>query len=659
MDMQKFFESLSKRSILVFFGIFIVSFFLGSFLFLLLNNAAYPSDTVSSDANWIKKLQALISKLFGIAVAGDAGGFLQGVWGTAGSLAASFVAIVLAQQALILARKQNDGQSEQEKRNVRLNLIQLKLQREQNRIQAQSNERERVRHEFDLKREIREDLSPLMQSNHLMGTALNTLFVESVKLSRTVSLEVERVIFSERAGRIEFVDADICHAIAGHVNVEVYKAELQSVKSAMENVYSTLSVANGNPIAQLAVAKQLEINGQSGVGRTLFDIFGKDLPAPGLTALAPVDYASFAEHLRLKCVGVIPAVRLVECWFQASLYGVLENESWLKFTAEGNIQYRLDSAGEKNGVLTYRAVAEKLLNRSESHREGLFFVGSLIALHTASVERPKHLSGGPDEMTWRVNLGVLALVDFYNAIPSKEALKLAAREYYGDDSAMSADPHHPNQLYADGVDRFFYEHDSPSMRAGKSPENVRSVLPKEFSHNMVKLDQDIRSRHGEFFNLCIGPPCFTPAQNQYVKVSSIASFRTIAIALKIHAQVNVHYRDFRSYLMQELYKNAQKRLNILLAEMVDLLAFYDPNTHGEQITSLHEMHMRGAAYLEAAATNDDVEFGDLNKCIDLLQDSIKSVQRNEQMSPDSRRAYAASLHDAIQRITVAAGAVQS
>jgi preprotein translocase subunit SecG len=629
-----------ERPHIMFWLIFLVTFLLGILLFLFL---------------WQQSGIGLVQTLDAQAT----GGFLQGVWGTAGSLAAAFVAIVLARQALALTHKQDDDQTAQDKRTEQLQQEQQQLQRDQNRMQAQSNERERARYEFDLKRDITEQFGPLMQSNLLMGAALNTLFVESVRLNRAVSLEVERVLFSERAGLVKLIEADPCLAIARHVNADAFKTELQNVKGAMQKLYDALSVASGNPLARLAVEKQLEINDRSDVGRALLDVYAKDIPPQALSALAPVDYASFAEHIRVKGFGVTPTVRLVECWFQASLYGVREHESWLKFTPGGDIQCRLDSAGEKDGLLTYSTVVKKLLTRSESIGEGLFFLGSLIALHTESVARPESFSNAPDHETWRVNLGVLALVDFYNAIPSKEALSLAARAIYGDDSAMSADSTHPNQVYTAIIERLPYKHDAPSMRGGKNPDDILSVLPKVYSRIMVSLDQDMRSRDGEFFNLCIGPKRFTPDQNQYVKVVSIAGFRSIGIAMEIHVQVNAHYKDFVSYLAQELYGNAQQSLNLLLAEMVALLAFYDPNTHERQITALYEMHMRGAAYLEAAATNGDLEQADLIKCVGLLQDSINSVQRNEHMSPDSRSAYATSLRDAIGRIAEAAGATQS
>lgn len=624
-----------ERPHIMFWLIFLVTFLLGILLFLFL---------------WQQSGIGLVQTLDAQAT----GGFLQGVWGTAGSLAAAFVAIVLARQALALTHKQDDDQAAQDKRTEQLQQEQQQLQRDQNRMQAQSNERERARYEFDLKRDITEQFGPLMQSNLLMGAALNTLFVESVRLNRAVSLEVERVLFSERAGLVKLIEADPCLAIARHVKTDAFKTELQNVKGAMQKLYDALSVASGNPLARLAVEKQLEINGQSEVGRALLEIYAKDIPPQAVSALAPIDYASFAEHIRVKGIGATPTVRLVECWFQASLYGVLEHQSWLKFTSEGDIQYRLDSAGEKDGLLTYSAVAKKLFTRGESIGEGLFFLGSLIALHTESIARPESFSNAPDHETWRVNLGVLALVDFYNAIPSKEALALAAQAIYGDDSSMSADTTHPSKVYTAIIERLPYKHDAPGMRAKKNLDDIFSVVPKVYSRIIISLDQEMRSPDGTFFNLCIGPKRFTSDQNQYVKVVSIADFRSIGIALEIHAQVNAHYKDFDSYLAQKLYGNAQQSLNLLLAEMVALLAFFDPNLHERHISALYEMHMRGVTYLEAAATNGDIEPADLTKCIDLLQDSIHSVHRNERMSPDSRNTYATMLKEAIGRIRAAA-----
>ena len=67
-----------------------------------------------------------------------AGGFLQGAWGTAGSLAAAFVAIVLAQQALVLTRRQNEDQNKQDKKALTLQKALSQLQREQNLILQQN-----------------------------------------------------------------------------------------------------------------------------------------------------------------------------------------------------------------------------------------------------------------------------------------------------------------------------------------------------------------------------------------------------------------------------------------------------------------------------------------------------------------------------------------
>ena len=94
--MESFFERLSRRSILVFVAIFIVSLGIGTILFLVLNTKSFAVADNSLDIGWINQLQRELGKQFGTDDASDAGGFLQGVWGTAGSLAASFVAIVLA-----------------------------------------------------------------------------------------------------------------------------------------------------------------------------------------------------------------------------------------------------------------------------------------------------------------------------------------------------------------------------------------------------------------------------------------------------------------------------------------------------------------------------------------------------------------------------------
>jgi len=555
-------------------------------------------------------------------------GYFGGVIGAAAAIAGALVAIRLAVLSLNISKNTAD-------------------------MQALSNERERVRYEFDLKRDITEQFGPLMQSNLQIGAALNALLVESVRLNRAVSKEVERVMFDQRVGIITLTEPEHCQAIARHVKSEAFESVLQNVKGALHQLYEALSVANGNPLARLAVAKQLEINTQSSAGRALLDLFSSGLPKQAVAALAPVDFANFAEHIRVKAQGVTPALRLVECWAQASLYGALQHDSWLPFTSKGDAVFRLDSSGEKEGIPAFKTVVKKLLRRNESIGEGLFFLGSLIALHTENVELSENLLSGSNDNTWRVNLGVLALVDFYNAIPSKEALKLAAHEIYGDDQSMNADMTHPNQLYAAIIERLPYEHDSPSMRLDKDLDSIRSVLPKVYSRIIVSLDQDMRTGNGEFFNLCVGPRFDTPAYIQYIKATSIANIRTIEVALKIQAQTDVHFRDFHAYLKQEMYERAHISLNYMLGEMVILLAYYNPDVHSYLYEKLSQMYIDVTNYLQTAAKNKKLESSICEKFIGLLRASISSVQKNEGMDPESRIMTAQWLHEVIGRIEVA------
>ncbi len=652
--MESFFERLSRRSILVFVAIFIVSLGIGTILFLVLNTKSFAVADNSLDIGWINQLQRELGKQFGTDDASDAGGFLQGVWGTAGSLAASFVAIVLAQQALVLARKQNDSQEKQDIENARLVGEQHDLLKEQNNMRAQTIARDRSRFEFDLKRDITEQFGPLLQSSLLVGSALNTLFVDSVRLHIAVSKQIEKVLFLERAGAIKLIETDACAAIARHIDVGAFDNELKNVKNAMRHLYDALSVANGDPLARLAVKKQLELNRRTDIGQDFFTLFSHLLPINVLNGLAPVDHVSFAEHIRVKAFGPTPALRLVECWFQASLFGLTQQSTWLKFTPEGTIEFRLDEAGEKEGVATFTTILNTLLQRSEAIGEGLFFLGALTALHTQAVERPAHLNEPPNSAVWRVNVGLLALIDFYNAIPSKEALKLAAKQIYGGDIRATEPLLCTDVSYADMIehmiDRLPYEHDSPGMRVDKAGTDTCSVLPLVYSRILVSLDQLIRDQGGDFFESCIGPACFTPAQNAYVQVQSVADIRSVGIALNIHSQVNSHFKDFSNYFDQQIHEKALNSALHMLREMVDLLAFYDPYIHQMHLQELQKMHLYAIAYLEAVATNGEATSDNIENCLEVLTISARSIRRNERLSPESRQTYATTLLNAVQRI---------
>lgn len=119
------FKITEEKPITVFVLLFTISLIVGAILFILLQYSA-PS--------WIPDFLTVPKTLD----AGGAGGFLQGAWGTAGSLAASFVAIVLARQALKLTEKQ---EKDQEKNDEELKNIQI----EQNEILMGTNERKKFR----------------------------------------------------------------------------------------------------------------------------------------------------------------------------------------------------------------------------------------------------------------------------------------------------------------------------------------------------------------------------------------------------------------------------------------------------------------------------------------------------------------------------------
>jgi len=117
-------DATETRPLWVFGIIFGVSLILGTLLFVVI------LQTVPSWVpGWWKRIELDTS---------GAGGFLQGAWGTAGSLAASFVAIVLAQQALALTKRQDKYKTIQDKESAVLQQEQQQLQREQNRILQQN-----------------------------------------------------------------------------------------------------------------------------------------------------------------------------------------------------------------------------------------------------------------------------------------------------------------------------------------------------------------------------------------------------------------------------------------------------------------------------------------------------------------------------------------
>lgn len=144
---------------------------------------------------------------------------------------------------------------------------------------------------------------------------------------------------------------------------------------------------------------------------------------------------------------------------------------------------------------------------------------------------------------WRVSVGLLALIDFYNALPSKEALKLAAKQIYGGDSPATAPPPRIDASYVEMIEKMIerlpYEHDSPDSGRARPPVISAQCCRRFYSRIVVSLDKVIREERDGFFDRCIGPASFTPAQNAYVQVISIADLRSAGTAQGIHAQVKV------------------------------------------------------------------------------------------------------------------------
>ena len=121
-----FFRWTEDRTEVVFLTIFLASLVLGTGLFFLLQYDV-PS--------W---WPATLRSKNPITDAGGASGFLQGAWGTAGAFAASFVAIVLARQALLLARQQKESQDGTDAQILALGTQQNALQTENNAIATRS-----------------------------------------------------------------------------------------------------------------------------------------------------------------------------------------------------------------------------------------------------------------------------------------------------------------------------------------------------------------------------------------------------------------------------------------------------------------------------------------------------------------------------------------
>lgn len=110
---SSFISLVDERPLTLFFVAFFISLAIGIIIFLALQTNHGFFTTLKTMGLEGKPLDA-----------GGAGGFLQGAWGTAGSLAASLVAIILARQALLMTTKQDASQSETDERFERLQLEQ-------------------------------------------------------------------------------------------------------------------------------------------------------------------------------------------------------------------------------------------------------------------------------------------------------------------------------------------------------------------------------------------------------------------------------------------------------------------------------------------------------------------------------------------------------
>lgn len=384
--MEKFFENLSKRSVLVFMAIFVISLVLGALLFFGLNAKIAGLD-------WTTVSQSSLSKIFGTEDAGGAGGFLQGVWGTAGSLAASFVAIVLAQQALVLARKQNDDQDAQGRR-----------------------EQEQMR--FNVRRDISEELSPMFDSVAAFDEAIDLAYRRSGELAKNMMVSMgiaahdylrltSDPIVKSSGDQYKLHD----HAVlmAQYVRREEFEERLGQVKSAIGKMADALN--------------RLRENGMAATAYSLSACSGQSSRALG-GPVAPSDLAGVVSLLRNKAESHISGDQLVRMWFLALAPDRVRAEDMNAFNEKFILQYEF----LEHAVSTDRQIAER----------SWALLGSLIST----------LQKNPDGKEF-TNFGLELLNDVCHRLPCKQSIRSVYENIFADEPNLS-------NSYSKEIDRWPY-----------------------------------------------------------------------------------------------------------------------------------------------------------------------------------------------------------
>jgi hypothetical protein len=224
---------------------------------------------------------------------GGAGGFLQGAWGTAGSLASSFVAIVLARQALTLTRKQNADQKLQDEQNDKLQQQQQELQREQNRILQQNTPEYQIAYRAAMSSTKLDSLQIIISNverKKFRGASPTIASILKTRKPEGDEDEIKSEIKSELLGsRYIGFAADVAEKMFGankRLEIETLASEL---------------ILSSRPTLDKLLINRLNETVHNVVARCMEDINGV-LNVNGNVESGPVIYR-FAEYEKLKSAG--------------------------------------------------------------------------------------------------------------------------------------------------------------------------------------------------------------------------------------------------------------------------------------------------------------------------------------------------------------------
>ena len=363
----------SARPILIFFCIFVVTLVLGALLFLLLNEKSPSENSMAA--------------FFKTASAGDAGGFLQGVWGTAGSLAAAFVAIVLAQQALALTRKQNEDQDRQVRR-----------------------EQEQMR--FNAQHEISKELSQIFASVAAFDVALDLAFRRSGELANQMMvsmgiaahdyLRLTAQPIVESNGEEDKIH-DHALLMAQYVKRDEFDERLSQVKAAIGMMADALNKLLENGVAATAYRESSH--------------FGQTLNAQGVPH-ALLDLIGVISLLRNKAESRISNDQLVRMWFLA----LAPDRELAVTTSSFNEKYILPYDFLKNAANIDRNIAER----------SWALLGSLIGTVRSNVKKER----SEEEMFHFTNFGLIQLRGVCARLPSKQMIRKVIAKQHGESSEL-------------------------------------------------------------------------------------------------------------------------------------------------------------------------------------------------------------------------------